>query len=57
MHTLPLGALIFYNSSLDGVKYDETIDIATKVLFSISAALNLIEVIIFQFSPKGSELD
>ena len=56
MHTLPLGALIFYNSSSDNVHYDEGRDTTAKVFFCISLAMNLIEMIIFQLS-MGTNLD
>ena len=46
LHTLPLGGLIWYNNTTD-IIYDETFDMAAKVLFIASLTLNLIEIIAF----------
>ena len=56
LHTVPLCALIFYNSSADSVHYHEAVDTTAKVFFCISLALNLIEIIVFQLS-MGTNLD
>ena len=43
LHTIPLGALIWYNNSTD-IVYDESLDLAIKIVFGISLGFNLIEI-------------
>ena len=46
LHTIPLAALIWYNNTTD-IEYDESLDLAIKIVFGISLGFNLIEIIAF----------
>ena len=46
LHTLPLGALIWYNNTTD-IEYDETLFLVTQIVFIASITLNLIEIVAF----------
>ena len=60
LHTLPLGALIYYNntSNEESIEYDETVFQITKILFISSLALNLIEICSFYICKAvGSNIE
>ena len=57
LHTIPLGALIWYNNSTD-IVYDETLDIVVKIVFCTSLALNLIEIFIYRiYKASGTNIE
>jgi len=57
LHTIPLGALIWYNNSTD-IEYDETLDTMLKVVFCMSLLFNLIEIVIFYYyKVSGKNLE
>ena len=48
MHTIPLGALIWYNNTTD-IVYDEDLDLMAKIVFMMSLVFNLGEIVTFYF--------
>ena len=48
LHTIPLGALIWYNNTTD-IEYDDSLDTMIKVVFIMSLVFNLGEIVTFYF--------
>ena len=48
LHTIPLGALIWYNNTTD-IVYDEDLDLMAKIVFMMSLVFNLGEIVTFYF--------
>ena len=49
LHTIPIGALIWYNNTTD-IQYSEEVDLAVKITFIASLSLTLAETVYFYVS-------
>lgn len=54
LHTIPLGALVWYNNSTE-VEVDESLDLALKILLILSLLLNAVELVLFNFFKASGQ--